>query len=129
MTVAAIGLGDLLWSIVVVFFMVVYLSMFISVVADLFRDRSLSGGGKAVWAVFLLLFPLLSVLVYLVARGDGMADRSLAQAQAAEAHFQGYVREVAGRSPVEEIASAKALLDQGVVTAAEFEYLKGRALT
>ncbi|WP_349260699.1 SHOCT domain-containing protein, partial [Actinocrinis sp.] len=40
-----------------------------------------------------------------------------------------YIREAAGRSPAQEIADAKALLDSGSITQAEFDSLKAKALS
>lgn len=39
-----------------------------------------------------------------------------------------YIRQVAGSSPADEIAKAKALLDSGTITPAEFASIKARAL-
>lgn len=84
---------------------------------------------KALWFLFLLVFPLISMLVYVVSRGEGMAERSAKEAQAAQADFETYVRDVAGSSPADEIARAKALLDSGAIDEAEFAELKRRAMS
>jgi hypothetical protein len=39
-----------------------------------------------------------------------------------------YIRQTAGRSPANEIADAKTLLDSGAISPTEFEALKARAL-
>ena len=39
-----------------------------------------------------------------------------------------YIRSVAGKSPAEQIADAKGLLDSGVINADEFAKLKAKAL-
>jgi len=39
-----------------------------------------------------------------------------------------YIRTVAGTSPAQEIAQAKALLDAGTITAEEFARLKAKAV-
>lgn len=127
MVFAQIGLGELLWSIVTVFFMLIYLMVLFSVVVDLFRDHEQSGLAKALWVVFFLVFPLLSVLVYLIARGDGMARRAAAH-RAAEVSAQHRVPEPAGATPVDQIARARALRDDGVIDEGEFEDLKRQAL-
>ena len=56
-----------------------------------------------------------------------MAQRAAAQAQQNKAAADEYIRSVAG-SPADEIARAKALLDAGTITAAEYEQLKAKAL-
>ena len=40
-----------------------------------------------------------------------------------------YIRQAAGRSPAQEIADAKALLEAGTITQAEFESLKAKSLS
>ena len=39
-----------------------------------------------------------------------------------------YIRTVAGKSPAEQVADAKALLDKGTINAEEFARLKAKAL-
>jgi hypothetical protein len=127
--VAEIGLGELLWSLLVIFFMVAYFLILFRVVIDLFADDGLSGVAKAVWIVGLLVFPLLSMLAYLIFRGAGMQRRTVVRAQEAQADFQDYVRQTAAvATPADQIARAKELLDQGVIDADEYEGLKAKAL-
>jgi hypothetical protein len=59
-----------------------------------------------------------------------MTQRSLEQARAQRAQFDDYVRETAGGTggPAEEIARAKALLDSGAITQAEFDAIKQKTL-
>src|SRR3954447_15358615 len=102
------------WLLVWWFLFIAYLMVLFQVVADLFRDRELGGGWKAVWVVVLLLVPFLGMLIYLIARGQGMAKREAARASGARAEADRYIQDVAGRSdPAAEISSAKALLDSG----------------
>jgi ABC-type multidrug transport system fused ATPase/permease subunit len=119
---------DYVWYTIVVFAFVAYLIVLFQIVVDLFRDHELSGWVKALWLIVLVLFPYLSAFVYLIARGRGMALRAqAAQAEAKQATDQ-YIRQVAGKSPAESISDAKALLDSGVITEAEFQQLKAHAL-
>jgi SNF family Na+-dependent transporter len=120
---------DIIWFIVVSFAFIAYLMVMFSIIGDLFRDHSSSGGAKAVWIVCLIVFPLLTSVVYLITRGSGMAERSVRSAQANERAAESYIRQVAGSSsPADEIAKAKTLLDSGAITAAEFSALKARVL-
>jgi len=120
---------DYVWYTVVVFAFVAYLIVLFQILIDLFRDHTVSGWVKAVWVIGLVIFPYLTALVYLIARGRGMALRAQqAQADAKQATDE-YIRTVAaGKSPAEQIADAKALLDSGAITATEFEHLKAQAL-
>jgi hypothetical protein len=126
---AEIDLGEILWTTVVIFFMVAYLMMLFSVIGDIFRDHSLSGIAKAGWLLFLLIAPVLALLIYLIARGPSMAERSLKQQQAAETQFKQYVQGAAAEAgPAAEIAKAKELLDAGSITQTEYDALKQKAL-
>jgi len=117
------------WLLVWWFVFISYLIVLFHVFADIFRDRELGGGWKAVWIVVLLLVPFLGLLVYLIARGQGMGERQFARAQGERAEADRYIQDVAGRSnPAEQISSAKALLDSGAITQAEFDQLKSKAL-
>ncbi len=123
------GLGDVIISAIWIFFLLSFLMVLFSVITDLFRDRDLSGGGKAIWMLFLVFAPVVGTLVYLIVRGGGMAQRSMAQAQAAEADFKSYVQKAAGDpDPASQIEKAKVLLDAGTINQQEYETLKRKAL-
>ena len=77
--VAEIGLGELLWTLLVVYIILQVLIVTVAVVIDLFHSDDLSGAKKAGWLAALLFIPLVTVLVYLIARGDGIGERRLAR--------------------------------------------------
>ena len=64
--------GLLIWS----FFFVMYLMVLFHIFGDLFRDRELGGGAKALWTIGLILLPFLLMVIYLIVRGtrDGRAS-------------------------------------------------------
>lgn len=97
---------------------------------DMFGDHTLSGWGKAGWALLLIFVPWLGALIYLIARGRSMNERQLAAMASARAQQEKYIQQVAGSTaaPADQIASAKALLDSGAITQAEFDALKSKAL-
>ena len=121
---------DFFWLLVWTFFFVFYLMVLFHIIADLFRDRDLSGWWKALWVIFLIIFPFLAALVYLIARGRGMAERQAGAMREAQAATDDYIKSVAsqGGSSADQIASAKSLLDSGAITQQEFEQLKAKAL-
>ena len=92
------------------------------------RDRELSGWWKAVWIVLLLFLPWITALVYLIARGKGMAQRTIGAQRQAKEQADAYIQSVAGKSAADQTADAKALLDAGTITDAEFAALKAKAL-
>ena len=119
----------LLWSFWF-FIWIAAIMVWIRCLFDLFGDDSLSGCGKAGWAVLLVFVPWLGALIYLIARGRSMTERQLANAERMRADQEAYIQQVAGagRSPADQIADGKALLDSGAISAAEFEALKAKAL-
>ena len=97
---------------------------------DLFGDRSLSGWAKAGWAILLIFVPWLGALIYLIVRGRSMNERQRTAFAERQAEQEKYIQEVASssKSPTDEIARAKELLDSGTITQAEYDSLKAKAL-
>lgn len=119
---------DLVWLMVSTFFFIAYLMIMFQIVVDLFRDHELGGGSKVLWVLGLIFVPVLTAIVYIIARGKGMAARQQASLQKAKSDTESYIKSVAGRSPAADIAEAKALLEAGTITQAEFDRLKAKAL-
>ena len=119
---------DFFWFIISFFLLMAYLMVLFQIIGDLFRDHALSGWWKALWIIGLIAVPFLVALIYIIARGRGMAERQMQAVQQAKADTDTYIREVAGKSPAEHIADAKALLDAGTIDQNEFAQLKAKAL-
>ena len=123
------GFWDFLWLLFWTYIFVAYLMLLFHIFADVFRDRDLGGFAKALWMIFLILVPFLSALIYLIARGREMAERQTQAARQAQAETEQYIQSVASTpNSADQIASAKALLDDGTITPAEYEQLKVKAL-
>ena len=121
--------GDFFWLLIWSFFFVCYLMILFQIIGDLVRDKDLSGWWKALWIIALIFVPFLTALIYLIARGRGMAERQAGQVRQAQTATESYIQDVAGRgNPTQQIATARGLLDDGTITAAEFERLKAAAL-
>ena len=67
MILAEIDGGNLLWSLVAFFFMVVYFMILFNILFDLFRDTEESGVKKALWLLFMFVAPLFGPLIKKVA--------------------------------------------------------------
>jgi hypothetical protein len=120
---------DVLWTMIILFAWVIWFWLLITVFADLFRRRDISGWKKTFWIVFVVVLPYLGVFIYLIAEHDGLAERSAKEVQTQQAQMDDYVRSVAGSGgPAAEIDRAKKLLDSGAITQAEFDAIKAKAL-
>jgi hypothetical protein len=129
MVFAEVGLGDLIWTTIWIFFLVMFIWLFISIVGDIFRDHELSGGAKALWVIALIVFPLLGSLVYLIVRGEGMAQRSAAEQRIARDQLDSYIRTTAassGSAPVDDLTRLADLRTNGLITDDEYETIKAR---
>jgi Phospholipase_D-nuclease N-terminal len=120
---------DVFWTMILFFLWVAWIYTLVVVLGDVFRRHDISGSGKAAWTLFLIVVPFLAVLIYLIAHGKEMAERRAAEANAARAEFDDYVKSVAnGGGAASEIDKAKRLLETGTITQAEFDDLKRKAL-
>lgn len=124
---------SVIWVVIWSFVFVAYLFVLFYILTDLFRDTELSGWWKALWIIFLIFAPYLTALVYIIARGRGMSERQVAAARHARSETDAYIKQVAGaggggKSAADHISDAKALLDNGTITEAEFNQLKAKAL-
>ena len=125
------SLGYFLWSLFVIYFMVIYFIMLFRVIFDVFRDATLSGVAKAGWLIFILIVPLIALLAYVITRGAGMADRDRKDVSSAREAQDDYIRQVAGTgdNATEQVARAHELLNSGAISQQEFDALKAKALS
>ena len=128
MVLADYGLGEALLTTLAIFFFVIWVWIVITILMDLFRDHELSGWWKAVWVIFLIFIPVLTSLIYLIARGSGMRDRAIKEQADAKKHFDEYVRETAGTTPVDELHKLDQLRQSGGLTQDEYEKMKAELL-
>lgn len=115
---------DFFWILFWTYVFFAYLMVLFSIVVDIFRDHELSGWVKALWILFLIFLPVLASLVYIISRGQAMGERQM-EARGGRPDYGGYT---AGPSSTDEIAKAKAMLDNGTITAEEYAALKSKAL-
>jgi hypothetical protein len=114
---------DVVWSIFIFFFWVMFFWMFISVFSDIFRRDDLSGWGKAAWIFLIFVLPFLGILIYMIARPKMTEQdrRMIAEAEAKQQRMAGY-------SAADEIVKLGKLRDEGKISPEEYERLKQRAM-
>lgn len=122
------GFFDILWSIVLLFLLVAWIWVVISVLADVFRSRDMRGISKALWVLFIILIPWLGVLAYILIRGDRMQENQLQAVKQFEDAQRDYLRSVVGTSPATELEKLAALKEKGVLSEEEFTAQKARIL-
>jgi Phospholipase_D-nuclease N-terminal/Short C-terminal domain len=124
------GLWDVIVSMFWFMLLFAWIWLLISILSDIFRDRELNGGAKALWTLFLIFVPWLGALVYLIVRGNSMNERSVRAADANEARMRAYVQDAAGTTSVaDELRKLAELRDSGVISAADYELAKAKALS
>lgn len=123
-----IGFFDILWSIILLFLLVAWIWVVISVLADVFRSRDMRGISKALWVLFIILIPWLGVLAYIIVHGDRMQENQLETAKQFEDAQRDYIRSVAGTSPATELEKLAALKEKGILSDAEFDAQKAKIL-
>jgi hypothetical protein len=62
------GLLNFFWYMFVVYMFVIVIWMFISVFADIFRRKNLSGWGKIGWILLIFIVPIIGILIYVAMR-------------------------------------------------------------
>lgn len=60
--------ADVMWTMLVFFAWVIWISLVIMVMIDNFRRRDHSGLSKAGWTLLVIFLPLIGVLTYMIAR-------------------------------------------------------------
>jgi putative oligomerization/nucleic acid binding protein/phospholipase D-like protein len=131
---AQFGTGQVFLSMLEFFFFIIWIWLLIVIFSDIFRSRDLSGWGKALWTIFVVILPYLGVFIYLIVRGRSMHERAEQAAQAQDAAMRKYVQSVAapdaggGGGASAELARLADLRDKGVISEAEFQQGKAKAL-
>jgi len=120
---------EVFWTMLIFFAFIVWIWILFTVIADLFRRHDSSGWVKVAWIAFIIILPYLGVFVYLIAEHRGMTERAIERQQAMQSEMADYVKSVAPHEdPAEQIAKAKALLDNGTINESEFNQIKLKAL-
>jgi hypothetical protein len=124
------GTGQVFLSMLWFFLFFIWIWLLIIVFSDIFRSHDLGGWAKAFWVIGIIILPYLGVFIYLIARGHKMAEHAQQAASAQDAAAKAYIQQAAGTtsSAADEIQRLADLKAQGVISDAEFEAGKAKAL-
>jgi hypothetical protein len=124
------GTGQVFLSMLWFFLFFIWIWLLIVVFSDIFRSHDMGGWAKAFWVIGIIILPYLGVLVYLIARGHKMAEHAQQAAAAQDAAAKAYIQQAAGTAPstADELQRLADLKAQGVISDAEFETAKAKAL-
>ena len=124
------GTGQVFLEILYFFLFFIWIWLLIVVFSDIFRSHDIGGWAKAFWVIGIIILPYLGVLLYLIIRGHKMAEHAQQAAAAQDAAAKAYIQQAAGSSgsTADEIQRLADLKAQGVISDAEFEAGKAKAL-
>jgi hypothetical protein len=111
---------DAIWTMVIFFAWIMFITWVIMLMIDNFRRKDHSGWSKALWALFIIFFPIVGAFTYTIARPNTAGDY---------AYDSGY-----GYAPSEptsmaaELSRLNDLRTEGAISDAEFEDLKARTI-
>ena len=115
---AAYTFWDAIWTMIIFFAWIMFITWVILLMIDNFRRKDHSGWAKALWALFIIFFPIVGAFTYTIARPN-----------TADAYDSGY-----GYAPSQptstaaELARLNELRTEGAISDAEFEDLKARTI-
>ena len=111
---------DVMWSMIVFFAWIMFITWVIMLMIDNFRRKDHGGGAKAGWALFIIFFPIVGAVVYTIARPNDAGDYGYEPGY-------GYAPN-APTSTASELARLNELRTEGAISDAEFEDLKARTI-
>jgi hypothetical protein len=128
---ADFGTGQVFLSMMYFFLFFIWIWLLIAVFGDIFRSPDLGGLAKSLWVIFVIVLPYLGVFVYLIARGHKRGEHAVQAAQAQDAAQRAYIQRAAGSAPsvADELSRLADLKNQGVISDAEFDRLKEKAIS
>ena len=114
---------DIIWSMIVFYFIFMCIWIWISVIGDIFRRNDMTGISKFIWIMVVFIIPLFGCLIYMLARPKVTAQdvQIMTQADAA-------AKAASQVSSADQIEKLNQLLASGAITQPEYETLKAKAI-
>ena len=109
---------DAMWTMIVFFAWIMFITWVVLLMVDNFRRTDHSGWAKAGWFLFIIFAPILGAIVYTIARPSAADDYA----------YDGSYSSSASSSPADELTRLNELRSQGAISDAEYEDLKARTI-
>jgi len=113
---------DAMWTMIVFFAWIMFITWVVMLMIDNFRRRDHSGWAKAGWALFIIFLPIIGAFTYTIARPDSASDYGYEAGSGS-----GYAPS-APTSTAQELTRLNELRSEGAISDAEFEDLKARTI-
>ena len=110
---------DAMWTMIVFFAWIMFITWVIMLMIDNFRRTDHSGWAKAGWALLIIFLPIIGAFSYTIARPSTAGDYGVES---------GYGYAPAPTSTASELARLNELRTEGAISDAEFEDLKARTI-
>ena len=112
---------DAMWTMIVFFAWIMFITWVILLMIDNFRRKDNSGWAKALWALFIIFLPIIGAFSYTIARPDTAGDYGYEPGY-------GYAPGGSSTSTADELSRLNELRTEGAISDAEFEDLKARTI-
>lgn len=111
---------DAIWTMIIFFAWIMFVTWVIMLMIDNFRRKDHSGWSKALWAMFIIFLPIIGAFSYTIARPSEAGDYG---------YDPGYGYASAPTSTAAELTRLNELRTEGAISDAEFEDLKARMIS
>lgn len=119
MILGAYTFWDAIWTMIVFFAWIMFVTWVILLMIDNFRRKDHSGWAKALWALFIIFLPIIGAFSYTIARPNTAGDYG---------YDSGYGSTAQPTSMAAELTRLNELRTEGAISDAEFEDLKARTI-
>jgi hypothetical protein len=111
---------DVMWTMIIFFAWVIYLTWVVMLMIDNFRRKDHSGLAKGAWFIFIIFLPIIGPFTYTIVRPH--------DTDYGDVSGEYYTGPSASNSPAGELSRLNELRTEGAITDAEYENLKQKAL-
>jgi hypothetical protein len=111
---------DAMWTMIVFFAWIMFITWVVMLLVDNFRRKDHSGWAKASWFILIIFLPIIGAFAYTIARPASASD-----------YYEDAFSPSYGPSPTStatELARLNELRADGAISDAEFEHLKQRTI-